>query len=823
MIKILTHSCTAILSALLCVVSLSDLRASDATWSSTASSGDWAYGSNWVGAISSGATGTTDNPDTATFSTGSSTLTIIPDASRNIMSLIFSSSSVGAYTIGTTTGNAIRLSEGGSIQLTSTVNNTETLNAPLLLQGNYSFTNNASNSARLLNLGGAIGGTAATGVTNTLVIAGTNTGANTLSGIISDGAGGGKLALTKSGAGAWVLLGTNTFSGGTTLEQGTLYLNNNSAVGTGLLTIKGGKLINSSGNSRTLTTVNSQIWDGDFAFAGKSAQADPKVSWNLSLGTGNVLLTGNRAIDASGYSCLNGYSWEAATLTAAGSISDGGSVYGLTKTGAGSLSLNGSNTLSGGITLNAGGLGIGHDFSLGTGSLTVNGGTLINTTNGVRTIANNNVQYWNGSFGVSLQIYGQMNMGTGSITLGNDVTVTMGGSAYGQVFVLPGVIGETGGSRKITIASGSANPGAFFPRNANTYSGGTVLNGAVIRIGHPQALGIGPLTINGGSLNQTTNAPLIGVPSQTWAGDFSLSCTAGPINLGSSPVTLTGSRRINIDNGNAFVGGDISGSGAGLTFVGSQYSATLTLRGTNTFDGGLTLSSGSASLTLNIGNASALGTGTFTLEGLGNSRFDNVVSNLTALTTNNPQNWKQNFTFPGSYSLDMGTGAVALSTNTIVTVSAKTLTIGGIITNGALPFLLTKAGAGTLALTGANLYSGGTVVTGGTLSVESSGSLGTGSVTVFPGATLTLKNSESLANNATVNLLKTGTSYGKVNLATGVVEQVGSVVYEGTTYNTPGMSFGSVGSGSTLENNNYFLGTGKLKITAPLTTVVIIK
>ena len=38
-----------------------------------------------------------------------------------------------------------------------------------------------------------------------------------------------------------------------------------------------------------------------------------------------------------------------------------------------------------------------------------------------------------------------------------------------------------------------------------------------------------------------------------------------------------------------------------------------------------------------------------------------------------------------------------------------------------------------------------------------------------------------------------------------------------------GRSFGSVGSGSTLENNNYFLGTGKLKITAPLTTVVIIK
>ena len=823
MIKNLTHSCSAILSALLCIVSFSDLRASDATWSSTASSGDWAYGSNWVGAVSAGATGTTDNPDTATFSTGSSTLAIVPDTTRNIKNIAFSSSSVGAYTIGTTTGNAIRLSDGGSIQVASTVANTETLNAPLLLQGNYAITNSASNSARLLNLGGAISGTAAEAITNTLVIAGTNTGANTLSGIISDGAGGGKLALAKSGSGAWVLSGTNTFSGGTTLEQGTLYLNNNSAVGTGLFTIKGGKLVNSSGGGRGLTTANSQIWDGDFAFAGKSAQSDPKVSWNLSLGSGNVLLTGDRAIDVSGYASPNGYSWEAATLTVAGGISDGGSGSVLTKNGAGSLTMNGSNSFSGGITLNAGGLGIGHDFSLGTGPLTINGGTLVNTTNGVRTIANNNVQYWNGNFGVSLQIYGQMNMGTGSITLGNDVTISLGGSAYGQVFALSGVIGETGGSRKIIIASGSANPGTFFPRNGNTYSGGTVLNSAVIRIGHPQALGTGPLTVNGGSFSQTTNAPLIGVPSQTWAGDFALSCTAGPINLGSSPVALIGLRRINIDNGNAFVGGDISGSGAGLTIVGSQYTSSLTFRGTNTFDGGLTLTSGSASMTFNIGNASALGTGTLTLDGLGNTRFDNVVSNLTALTTNNPQNWKQNFTFVGSYSLNMGTGAVALNTNATVTVNANTLTIGGTITNGALPFVLTKAGAGTLAFSGINTYSGNTVVTGGTLSVESSGSLGTGSVIVSPGATLALKNSESLANNATVNLLKAGASYGKVNLATGVVERVGSVVYEGTTYNTPGMSFGSVGSGSTLENNNYFVGTGKLKITAPITTIVIVK
>jgi autotransporter-associated beta strand protein len=77
----------------------------------------------------------------------------------------------------------------------------------------------------------------------------------------------------------------------------------------------------------------------------------------------------------------------------------------------------------------------------------------------------------------------------------------------------------------------------------------------------------------------------------------------------------------------------------------------------------------------------------------------------------------------------MGTGAVSLGAASgptrTVTVTAKTLTIGGVISDGTDPTtpanMLAKAGAGTLALTGANLYTGGTLVSAGTLAGTTTG------------------------------------------------------------------------------------------------------
>ena len=84
-------------------------------------------------------------------------------------------------------------------------------------------------AANTLNFGGGI--TAGAAGTTTLTLAGTNTGANTISGIIADGSAT-QLAVSKTGTGTWFLAGANTYTGGTTVNGGTLNINGDSAFGT---------------------------------------------------------------------------------------------------------------------------------------------------------------------------------------------------------------------------------------------------------------------------------------------------------------------------------------------------------------------------------------------------------------------------------------------------------------------------------------------------------------------------------------------------------------------------------------------------------------
>ena len=99
----------------------------------------------------------------------------------------------------------------------------------------------------------------------------------------------------------------------------------------------------------------------------------------------------------------------------------------------------------------------------------------------------------------------------------------------------------------------------------------------------------------------------------------------------------------------------------------------ITLAGANTYSGGTTLASGT---TLRINNATALGTGTFTING---GIIDNTTGASITLSNNNAQAWNGDFTFTGTQSLNLGTGAVTLNATRTVTVNANTLTVGGVI------------------------------------------------------------------------------------------------------------------------------------------------
>src|SRR6202000_642724 len=94
---------------------------------------------------------------------------------------------------------------------------------------------------------------------------------------------------------------------------------------------------------------------------------------------------------------------------------------------------------------------------------------------------------------------------------------------------------------------------------------------------------------------------------------------------------------------------------------------------------------------LNINNAAALGSGTFTI---GGGTIDNTSG--ASITLNNiAQSWRWGFSFLGANHLNMGTGAITLTASVVVTVTAGALALGGVISGG---FSLTKSGSGNETL-----------------------------------------------------------------------------------------------------------------------------
>ena len=85
---------------------------------------------------------------------------------------------------------------------------------------------------------------------------------------------------------------------------------------------------------------------------------------------------------------------------------------------------------------------------------------------------------------------------------------------------------------------------------------------------------------------------------------------------------------------------------------------------------------------MNINNAGAIGTGTFVING---GTIDNSSAAAITLSNNNAQTWGGDFTFVGSKSLNMGTGAVTLSA--INDLMTKTLNFDAIVLGwqGAVP------------------------------------------------------------------------------------------------------------------------------------------
>lgn len=576
-------------------------------------------------------------------------------------------------------------------------------------------------------------------------------------------------SVTKTNGGVLTLSGTNGGAGAFTLAGGTLNLNSANALGSGLFTIGAGTTLNTPSGAIALAGNNAQNWNGDFTFTGANT---------LDLGTGAVTLGNSLTVSTPG-----------STLTVGGIIGDGGNNRGITKAGSGTLLLNGANTYGGLTTISAGALritngaalgtttggttqsgtsaleldGTGGDITVGAEALTING-VGISSGGALRNIAGNN------TFGgtVTMAAQSRINSDSGTLTLSNPAAVSAT-----NLTLLVGGAGNTTISGAIATGTGGVNKadgaGTLTLSGANTYQGATTVTAGTLTLTSGGSITTaGNILLN---INGAATANIAGSYTSTGGGGVAIN-TGGVLNT-SGTVSISG------PNNTAILLGTSGGSGT-WNVTGGSVSVNYVSNGWGLGNGGLgTLNVSGGSVTtaatnvFNVGHA-ANGTGVLTISGTGlvtinpgsgafsmgaNATSTGIV-NLNGGTLALGRNVTKNASATSTFNFNGGVLGVGLTSTTYLqNLTRANVRDGGawIDTNGfnvtigqallhsdiggdaAIDGGLTKSDLGTLTLTGANTYTGPTLVSGGTLQLNGSaaaGPLTTGSMTVGAAGTL---------------------------------------------------------------------------------------
>jgi len=620
------------------------------------------------------------------------------------------------------------------------------------------------------------GGTA----TGTLTVTGTGTAS--FAGTLQDNNGGaGVLALTKAGIGTQTLTGNNTYTGGTTLAGGLLELGSANALGTaGTISFTGGSL--------RFSAANTTDYSARFSAAASQAYSLDTNNQAVTLGT---------------------------PLTSAGGT--------LTKLGSGTLSLTATNTYTGATTINAGTLvadltaitsAIDPTSPLiftGTGTFQVKGSTgnvRAQTVNGLTlTGGNATVDVANVGTSTTLNLGALTRSPNTSVdfrasagTFGVDavVTTSTANDASGLLGVWATVNNVTqwaanNGSGVIVAYTGYTNIAA----RGDTVADGVNTNVQINSAGTSgnNSLAASTTTINTLRQNSATPSTIdttsgtlrLGAAGVIWvtAGSGALTvaptANAGTLTAGGTDNTNGDLYLQNQSTNPLVINSTIANNGSGVVSVYTTGPGLVALAGSNTFTGGTYAAAG----TLALNSPTAIGTGPLYFVG---GAIDNTSGAPVTLTNNNAQNWLADVTFVGSNSLNLGTAAIAFPTNRQVTVNANSLTLGGAISGTG--FGLTKAGAGTLVLTGANTFTGATVINAGTLQLGSGGSTGALALT------------SPITNNGNLTLFRNDSA--AVDIV-GVISGTGSVTYAGTNFQ--GQSQYTLNDANTYTGNTTISGS----------------
>ena len=472
----------------------------------------------------------------------------------------------------------------------------------------------------------------------------------------------------------------------------------------------------------------------------------------------------------------------------------------------------------------------------GDGALVVDGATLFNnlqggaqTRTGTTTLKSGTIKILTS---VSLFGSGALNLNGGNIGSGNSGrriitnTVNVGGNFE---------VGGTGLSSGAIQFSGQVDLGSV-SRQITTTSilelTGTVTNAPALEKLGTGNLVLGVVDLSGTSLALSAGKLLLGGNGTATIG--SLSGVAGTSIDSNYNLVSDGLRPLSVNQTtDGTYAGTISNAGGtarkiSLTKAGS---ATLTLSGANTYDGGTTVSVG----TLKVGNATAMGsgaasvtsgavldlngttmtsTGGLTLNGTGITSGGVLINSSTTAAT-----CAGLLTLGSASSIIAGSGDITLSNTGTITGSgygltvggAKNTTIAGII--GTVAGTLTKQDGGTLTLSNANTYSGGTILSSGTLRVGNNSALGTGTLRfdggIFASDSATARTMSNALNFNTGTTITFGDATGTGTLTFGSTAALSTTGGLRTIATSVDTTFSGVISGG---NTNGFTKTGAAKL-----------
>ncbi|ECM0428635.1 AIDA autotransporter-like protein ShdA [Salmonella enterica subsp. enterica serovar Corvallis] len=602
-------------------------------------------------------------------------------------------------------------------------------------------------------------------------------------------------SLIKQGAGTLILNAENTYTGGTTISGGTLVATNVDALGSGDVTDDATLELNTGGTFDNAISGSGQVvksgddvltLSGANSYSGGTLISDGTlVASNVeALGTGDVTNDAVLELNTGG--------------TFDNAISGSGQVV---KSGDETLTLSGANSYTGGTLISGGTLVASNVEALGTGDVTDNATLELNT---------------GGDFDNAISGSGQVvKSGDETLTLSGSNTYTGGTLISGGTLVATNV--EALGSGDVTDdATLELNTGGTFDNaisgsgqvvksgddvltlsGANSYSGGSLISGGTLVATNVEALGTGDVTNNAVlELNTggTFDNAISGSGQVVKSGDETLTLSGANSYTGGTLIsggTLVASNVEALGTGdvtdNAVLelntGGDFDNAISGSGQVVKSGDETLTLSGSNTYTGGTLISGG----TLVASNVEALGTGDVTndavLELNTGGDFDNAISGSGkveksgdgTLTLSGSNTYRGGTTISGGTLL--ASNVEALGTGDVTNNATLELNTGGDFDNAISGSgQVVKSGGDTLTLSGNNSYTGGTLISDGTLVASNVEALGSGNIDNYASLQLNASGQFVTANLTTHDNATTAIGAGSALRANTLTQEANSTL-----------------------------------------------